>query len=128
MMGSAMAMLAGVAQVTTGATTPADNDAAPGADFLGALLAAAPVLPADPAAANLLPAAPQAEAAPADNTTSAEIAALIAAMLPVAASTDAVPTDTPQVTTAGSQTAGSQATGSQVTGSAAASARAHEQL
>lgn len=92
MMGSAMALLTGVAQASTGSTTPGEA-AAPATDFLGALLAAAPVVPADPAAAALLPATPDAEAPVVDKTAAAELAALIATLLPSAVATDDAPAD-----------------------------------
>jgi flagellar hook-length control protein FliK len=109
MMGSAMALLTGVAPATTAATTQGDS-AAQGTDFLGALLAAAPVLPADPAAESLLPAAPAADAAPTDAETAAELAALIAALLPVAAAADAIPAETAEAVEAGLQPAAAAAT------------------
>jgi len=88
-MGSAMTLLTGVPQATAGATAQGEA-AAPGVDFLGALLAAGPVGAADSAAPSVLPVAQAADETATESTTSPELAAMIAALLPVAGA-DATP-------------------------------------
>jgi flagellar hook-length control protein FliK len=87
MMGSAMALLAGAAPASGAPAAPGDAPTPEGADFLVALLAAAPVMPVDPAATGiqLQPAAQEPGEESPDVATSADLAALIAAMQAVPA-------------------------------------------
>jgi flagellar hook-length control protein FliK len=82
MMGSAMALLTGMAPAPAASGAQGEAAAPQGMDFLVALLAATPVAPVDPAVAGLpsQPAAQQPGEESTDVTASADLAALIAAM------------------------------------------------
>lgn len=87
MMGSVTALLTGAAQTTATAGATDDAPTPEGLDFLLALLAAAPVASADATAVEtpLQPVAQDADEAASDTTNPVDLAAMIAALLPVAA-------------------------------------------